>query len=114
MRNKVTNCADKFVMKLVEAMTLQEKIANSEAESPGIQRLGLPKYTWWNEALHGVARSRGVSFKQNGEFSYATSFPQPITMGAAFDMDLVEGFASGLIPRLLKEGCSRMSSNRLT
>ncbi|CAI4211083.1 unnamed protein product [Parascedosporium putredinis] len=79
---------------LVEAMNLQEKIANSEAEAPGIQRLGLPKYTWWNEALHGVARSRGVSFRQNGEFSYATSFPQPITMGAAFDMDLVEGFAN--------------------
>jgi len=74
-------------------MTLQEKIANSEAESPGIQRLGLPKYTWWNEALHGVARSRGVSFNQNGEFSYATSFPQPITMGAAFDMPMIRQVA---------------------
>ncbi|SPO00072.1 related to xylan 1,4-beta-xylosidase [Cephalotrichum gorgonifer] len=80
-------------MALVEAMTLEEKIANSEAESPGIQRLGLPKYTWWNEALHGVARSRGVSFNPSGDFSYATSFPQPITMGAAFDMALVEQFA---------------------
>lgn len=74
-------------------MTLEEKIANSIAESPGIQRLGLPKYTWWNEALHGVARSRGVSFNPSGEFSYATSFPQPITMGAAFDMPMVEQFA---------------------
>ncbi|MBE3041647.1 hypothetical protein IMZ48_03515 [Candidatus Bathyarchaeota archaeon] len=74
-------------------MTLDEKIANSLAESPGIQRLGLPKYTWWNEALHGVARSRGVSFNPSGEFSYATSFPQPITMGAAFDMPMVEQFA---------------------
>jgi xylan 1,4-beta-xylosidase len=74
-------------------MTNQEKIQNSEAESPGVSRLGIPKYTWWNEALHGVARSRGVSFSNNGEFSYATSFPQPLTMGAAFDMPMIRSVA---------------------
>lgn len=74
-------------------MTTQEKIANSEAEAPGISRLGIPKYTWWNEALHGVARSPGVSFADSGDYSYATSFPQPLMMGATFDMPLIREVA---------------------
>lgn len=95
---------------LVEAMTLDEKIANSIAESPGIPRLGLPKYTWWNEALHGVARSRGISFNPSGEFSYATSFPQPITMGAAFDMPMIEQFAGKAV---MLEGSEGLDVRRL-
>ncbi|KAH0831327.1 glycoside hydrolase family 3 protein [Lanmaoa asiatica] len=51
---------------------------------------GLPAYQWWSEALHGVANSPGVDFSSSGEFSYATSFPQPILMGAAFDDALIE------------------------
>lgn len=44
----------------------------------------------WSEALHGVAGSPGVSFAGAGEdYSYATSFPQPILMGAAFDDQLI-------------------------
>ncbi|KAH8895358.1 glycoside hydrolase family 3 protein [Thozetella sp. PMI_491] len=78
---------------LVAAMSQSEKIANTEAESPGVSKLGLPAYTWWNEALHGVARSRGVKFSNSGQFSYATSFPQPIVMGAAFDMELIRKVA---------------------
>ncbi len=83
-------------------MSQSEKIANTEAESPGVSKLGLPGYTWWNEALHGVARSRGVKFAGSGQFSYATSFPQPIIMGAAFDMDLIRKVA-GMSPSALKE-----------
>src|SRR5690606_19857446 len=43
-----------------------------------IERLGIKTYNWWNEALHGVARS-GI----------ATVFPQPIGMAASFDADAV-------------------------
>ncbi|KAF2015354.1 glycoside hydrolase family 3 protein [Aaosphaeria arxii CBS 175.79] len=75
---------------LVEAMTIQEKLVNLVDHSQGAQRLGLPKYDWWSEALHGVAFSPGVNFSNAGEFSSATSFANPITISAAFDDDLVE------------------------
>ncbi|KAI2619617.1 glycoside hydrolase family 3 protein [Hypoxylon sp. NC1633] len=78
---------------LVAQFTYNEKISNSWDNSPGVSRLGVPAYEWWNEALHGVARSRGVQFATSGNFSYATSFPQPITMGAAFDMPLIRSVA---------------------
>ena len=58
--------------------------------SLGAERIGLPPYAWWNEALHGVAASPGVTFSRNGTlFSYATSFANTITMAAAFDDDLI-------------------------
>ncbi|KAI1504934.1 glycoside hydrolase family 3 protein [Biscogniauxia marginata] len=78
---------------LVAALSHNEKISNSWDNSPGSSSIGLPSYEWWNEALHGVARSRGVQFANSGNFSYATSFPQPITMGAAFDMPLIRSVA---------------------
>lgn len=87
-------------------MSQQEKIQNSQAESPGVARIGLPAYTWWNEALHGVARSRGVKFADSGDYSYATSFPQPLNMGAAFDMPLIALVAGG--SALLLCSCRRI------
>ncbi|KAK8061341.1 hypothetical protein PG994_007707 [Apiospora phragmitis] len=71
-------------------------ISVSARDFPNCQsgpRLGLPAYEWWQEALHGVAGSPGVSFAPSGNFSYATSFPQPITMGAAFDLPLIRSVA---------------------
>jgi beta-D-xylosidase 4 len=59
-----------------------------------VPRLGLPAYQWWQEALHGVALSPGVKFAPTGNFSYATSFPQPILMGAAFDDALIKDVAT--------------------
>lgn len=47
-----------------------------------------------NTTQHGVAGSPGVSFAPSGEFSSATSFPQPIVLGATFDMDLIKAIAS--------------------
>lgn len=41
-----------------------------------------------------MATSVGVSFADTGDFSYATSFPQPILMGAAFDDELIEAVAT--------------------
>lgn len=83
---------------LVAILTTAEKINATVSTSPGVPRLGLPPYEWWNEALHGVAKSPGVSFNpDNGsEFQYATSFPQPITLGAAFDDALVHAVATAV------------------
>lgn len=46
--------------------------------TPAIERLGIPTYDWWNEALHGVARA-----------GRATVFPQAIAMAATFDDNAV-------------------------
>ena len=64
---------------LVSQMTLREKASQLRFDSPAIDRLGIPAYNWWNEALHGVARG-----------GTATSFPQAIGMAATFDTELVE------------------------
>ncbi len=64
---------------LVEQMTLREKMSQLRFDSPAIERLGIPAYNWWNEALHGVARG-----------GTATSFPQAIGLAATFDDVLVE------------------------
>ncbi|KAJ9615772.1 hypothetical protein H2200_001849 [Cladophialophora chaetospira] len=74
---------------LINAMTVGEKLNLTHNNSPGVARLGLPSYNWWGEALHGVAAAPGVNFSDSGEWSYATSFPQPITMTAAFDNGLL-------------------------
>ncbi|KUJ06340.1 glycoside hydrolase family 3 protein [Mollisia scopiformis] len=72
--------------------TVVNNIGNN---SPGVPRLGLPAYEWWSEALHGVASSPGVDFAAAGEdYSCATSFPQPILMGAAFDDQLIYDVAT--------------------
>lgn len=63
---------------LVNHLTIDEKISQMLHFSPAIPRLGIPSYTWWNEALHGVARA-----------GTATVFPQSIGMAASFDTDLV-------------------------
>ncbi|KAL2156745.1 hypothetical protein VTH82DRAFT_1491 [Thermothelomyces myriococcoides] len=73
---------------LVEAMNTNEKLANLINNSPGVSRLGLSAYQWWNEALHGVAHNRGITW--GGEFSAATQFPQAITTSATFDDALIE------------------------
>lgn len=66
--------AKKRATELVNKMTLEEKASQLKFDSPAIDRLNVPEYNWWNEALHGVARA-GTS----------TMFPQPIGLGATFD-----------------------------
>lgn len=63
---------------LLKRLTLEEKVSLMQDVSKPIERLGIKTYNWWNEALHGVARS-GI----------ATVFPQPIGMAASFDADAV-------------------------
>ena len=64
---------------LVAQMTLEERVSQLLSKSPAIERLGVPAYNWWNEALHGVARA-----------GTATSFPQAIGMAASFDDELLK------------------------
>lgn len=70
--------ARKKAEELVAQMTLEEKATQLKYDSPAIPRLNVPRYNWWNEALHGVARA-----------GQATVFPQAIGLGATFDEDLV-------------------------
>lgn len=91
---------------LLEVLTVEEKIANLNFQAPGAERLGLPEYDWWNEALHGVAGDVGSEFTESGNFSSATSFPQPILLGAAFDDELVNAVATviGTEARIFSNG----------
>lgn len=42
---------------LVAQMTIEERASQLKYDAPAIDRLGIPAYNWWNEALHGVART---------------------------------------------------------
>ena len=71
--------AKKKAQALVAQMDVMEAAAQLSYDAPAIDRLNIPEYNWWNEALHGVARA-GV----------ATSFPQAIGIAATFDPELVQ------------------------
>ncbi|MGL4327627.1 MAG: glycosyl hydrolase, partial [Tannerellaceae bacterium] len=60
---------------LIGRLTIEEKVELMKHASPGVERLGVPAYNWWNEALHGVARTK----------EKVTVFPQAIGMAATFD-----------------------------
>jgi len=70
---------------LLNAMTIEEKMGQLLNVAPGIERLGILPYDWWNEALHGVARS-----------GRATVFPQAIGLAATFDDDLIFRMAAAI------------------
>lgn len=83
------------VTALLASMTLEEKVSNVIDSAAGSVRLGLQPYEWWSEALHGVGNSPAVLFQgvNGSDFSYATSFPMPILMGATFDDQLIQQVA---------------------
>jgi beta-glucosidase len=66
---------EKRVDNLVSQLTLEEKVSQMLNSAPAIPRLGIPAYDWWNETLHGVART---AYK-------VTVYPQAIAMAATFD-----------------------------
>ncbi|MES2647928.1 MAG: glycoside hydrolase family 3 C-terminal domain-containing protein [Bacteroidota bacterium] len=66
------------VQDLLKRLTPDEKALQINNASPAIERLQIPAYDWWNEALHGVARA-----------GLATSFPQPIGIAAGFNTNAV-------------------------
>jgi beta-glucosidase len=71
------------VADLVARMTLEEKVAQMLNAAPAIPRLRVPAYNWWNEALHGIART---PYK-------VTSYPQAIAMAATFDTEALQTMA---------------------
>ncbi len=64
---------------LIGRLTLDEKTAFLEHHNPAVERLGIKPYSWWNEALHGIARN-GI----------ATVYPMPIALAATFDPEMIE------------------------
>jgi beta-glucosidase len=71
--------AKKLAEDLVSRMTIEERAGQLRFDAPAIERLGIPEYNWWNEALHGMARG-----------GTATVFPQAIGLAAMFDDALLE------------------------
>lgn len=67
---------------LIGRMSLEEKVSQMRDHAVAVPRLGIPKYDWWNESLHGVAFA--------GD---ATNFPQVIGMAATWDTNLVHRMA---------------------
>ncbi|HEY9194744.1 MAG TPA: glycoside hydrolase family 3 N-terminal domain-containing protein, partial [Mucilaginibacter sp.] len=63
---------------LVSRLTLKEKVSLMKDVSDAIPRLGIKKFNWWSEALHGYANQGPVSV-----------FPEPVGMAASFDDQLV-------------------------
>lgn len=74
---------EKRVDDLVSRLTLDEKVNQMLHTAPAINRLDIPAYTWWNECLHGVARTK---FK-------VTVYPQAIGMAATFDKESLHKMA---------------------
>ena len=64
---------------LISRLTLDEKLGFLEHQNPAVERLGIKPYSWWNEALHGIARN-GV----------ATVYPMPIALAATFHPEMIE------------------------
>jgi beta-glucosidase len=63
---------------LLSRLTLEEKVNLMCDVSDAIPRLGIKKFNWWSEALHGLANNENV-----------TVFPEPIGMAASFDDEMV-------------------------
>ena len=63
---------------LCRRLTLEEKALLMLDESPAIPRLGIKKFFWWSEALHGAANMGNV-----------TVFPEPVAMASSFNPDLL-------------------------
>lgn len=76
---------------LVSLYTLEELVNNTGNSAPGVSRLGIPPYQVWNEALHGLDRFVST---ENGTWSWATSFPQPILSMASMNRTLINQIAS--------------------
>ena len=74
-----TQSLDERVEWLINNLTLDEKLSLMVHQNPAIERVGLPAYSWWNEALHGVGRA-----------GLATVYPMPIALAATFDPSSIE------------------------
>ena len=71
---------DERITDLLSKMTIEEKVGQMMNSAPAIDRLNIPAYNWWNEGLHGVARSP----------YHTTSYPQAIAMAATWDVESLQ------------------------
>lgn len=83
MNDTNRNLHYQYGKRLASKMTIRELSSQLKHTSKAIPKLGIKKYNWWNEALHGVARA-----------GYATVFPQSICMASTFDAELIKSVAS--------------------
>ena len=83
--SEVINSFGKTADSLISLLTIEQKASQMLSTSKSIPEHGIEMYNWWNEALHGVARS-----------AKATVFPQAIAMGATFDPDLIRKTADAI------------------
>ncbi|MBN1182170.1 MAG: glycoside hydrolase family 3 C-terminal domain-containing protein [Bacteroidales bacterium] len=76
---------DSRVEDLIFKMTLPEKISQLGNSSSSISRLSVSSYNYWNEGIHGVARS-----------GLATSFPVSIALSSTWDPELIYRVATAI------------------
>jgi beta-glucosidase len=85
---------------LVSRMTLEEKAAQLRDIAPAIPRLGVPRYNWWSEGLHGVARAGN-----------ATVFPQAVALAATWDVPLIQSVADVVSTEFRAKYVERVDAN---
>lgn len=78
---------------IVSRMTLEEKASQLINSAPGVERLGLPDYQWWSEALHGYAFQ-----------PHATNYPEPIGLAASFNAPLLRQVAGAIAQEGIEAG----------
>jgi beta-glucosidase len=77
--------AEQRVDDLLGRLTLDEKVSLMVERAAPVERLGIPRFPWWSEALHGVART-----------GRATVFPQAIGLAATWDTELMLRVATAI------------------
>ncbi|KAE8875865.1 Beta-xylosidase/alpha-L-arabinofuranosidase 2 [Phytophthora fragariae] len=85
---------DARVSDLVTRIPLQQAVGLQVNKASAAPSVNVPSYEWWNEALHGVALSPGVTFKS--PLTAATSFPQVISTAASFNRTLFYQIAEAI------------------
>jgi len=76
---------EKRLNSLLSQMTIEEKVSQMVYDAPAVERLSIPKYSWWNEGLHGLGRA-----------GLATVFPQAIGLAATWNPDLMHQVATAI------------------
>jgi hypothetical protein len=103
---------DDRVSDYISRISLDEKLGRNSTftpfsyYSPQLSSVGVDSFQWWNEALHGIAKSPGVSFR---EIKAGTSFPQVITTSMSFNRSLYYNVASSISTEARAFGNSNQS-----